>query len=259
MDSWRRLRKLGQSAFTEVWLAEQSSTLKKAALKIPTKTYLDSKNIKTRLEREAWMLRKIHHPGFVRFLGADFSDETPYLATEFVSGQTLLERLRKEPVTKPESILEIARQILEALTVLHELKDEKGRALNAVHGDLCPANIILSEDGRVVICDLGSVSSEVFTRAKNEFHAHPNYASPEHDEGKNLDARSDLFSFGAMVYEMLTGEPRKAAACVTTPAPLLNTSIPESVLNIVMKCLSQKRSERPASTREVLSVWSKEI
>ncbi len=204
-----------------------------------------------RFFQEARVIGQISHPAVLALhdMGIDETTQTPYLVMEFVDGQPLDRILEKGAVPFPRACA-WAGDIAVALGTAHR----KG----VIHGDVKPANILITGEGRVKLSDFGM--ARVFHRhsGTGQLLGTPAYWCPEQIMGRPQDARSDIFSLGGVLYEMLTGQsPFHAesiqAVCtrVLSSAPLppsqTNSSVPQMLDEVVAKCLMKDPAFRPAS------------
>jgi len=198
----------------EVYLANDSTLDRKVAIKVLPESMTRDQERVVRFEREAKLLASLNHPNIAAIFGFDDSDGTRFLVMEFVEGETLGSHLKKGPVAV-EDALYIAKQIAEALEAAHEQ--------GVIHRDLKPANVMIREDGTVKVLDFGlakamaeessgSVAADSPTLTSN--YTRPGvilgtaaYMSPEQARGRPLDKRTDIWSFGIMLYECITGIP----------------------------------------------------
>ncbi|MFT3906878.1 MAG: serine/threonine-protein kinase [Steroidobacteraceae bacterium] len=192
------LRLLGESSRSAVYLAHSHMLGRNVALKL-SHAQLDDNAPESALEREYAVLSAMDHPAIVRLHDYGIQDGREYLAMEYFPCGDLKARLR-HPLTQMEA-LRYTRRILETLQVVH--------ARGMVHRDLKPPNVMLRADGTVVLIDFGiakEVGINTNQTAVGILRGSPYYMSPEQTEGKQLDARSDLYSLGVMLFEMLTGQ-----------------------------------------------------
>jgi serine/threonine protein kinase len=166
-----------------------------------------------RLKREAHVLSQLGHPNIGRLIDAGVDAGTFYLALELIPGQTLRRVLRRMAelgqLLPPEIALQVAVDVLDGLAYAHDQKDPEGRTLELVHRDLSPNNVMLSYEGRTKIIDFGIASGKV-----DDYRTMPGmilgtmrYISPEQALSKPVDRRSDIYTLGVVLYEMLTGRP----------------------------------------------------
>ena len=204
---------LGAGGMGEVYRARDSKLGRDVAIKVlPEEFSQDSKRL-ARFKREAQLLAALNHPNIAAIHGLEESGATLYLVLELVPGETLAARLSKGRLTVEEA-LRIATQVAEALEEAHE----KG----IIHRDLKPGNIMITEDGKVKVLDFGLARAFAEDTPEADSSLSPTltrdgtragvilgtaaYMSPEQARGRKLDKRSNIFSFGAVLYEMLSGK-----------------------------------------------------
>jgi serine/threonine protein kinase len=216
LSHYRVTAALGAGGMGEVYRATDTKLGRDVAIKIlPPEVAGDAERL-GRFEREAQLLASLNHPNIAAIYGLEEADGKPFLALELVEGEDLSDRLRRGPVPHDEA-LEIARQVAEGLEEAHE----KG----IVHRDLKPANIKLTPDGKVKVLDFGLAKAwadDPATGSSAELSQSPTlahsgtqagvllgtaaYMSPEQARGKRVDKRSDIWAFGVVLWEMLTGQ-----------------------------------------------------
>jgi len=189
---------IGQGGQAQVFLAEREHDGLRVALKVLDRALRQDPVFLQRFVREYKLLASVESPYVARIYDQGFSGDHPYIAMEFLPSGTLAARIREGLTTR--SALRIAGQIAQALSAIH--------ARGIVHRDLKPANILFRADGRPVLADFGlardmKVNSTL--TVAGQFLATPRYMSPEQCLGLPIDARSDLYSLGAVLYEMITG------------------------------------------------------
>lgn len=210
---------------------------------------------------------RLEHPNIVRTLEAGTHGETPFIAMEFIFGydlSTILRRMRKQAQVLPLPLAcGIARDIAFGLAYAHELIDEHGRPLDIVNRDVSPGNVMLSFEGVVKLIDFGIAQTTIDVKSQiGSIKGKISYMSPEQVRGLPVDNRSDIFSLGTVLYEMLTGvhvfhdegdfatmeRVRRAEA---PPPSQHNASIDARLDAIVGRAMARERLERFASAREV--------
>ncbi len=207
------LAPLGAGGMGEVYRAKDSRLHRDVAIKILPESVARDPERLARFQREAQVLAALNHPHIAAIYGLEEAGGVPALVLEFVEGETLAQRLAQGPMPIDEA-LGVARGIAEALEAAHE----KG----IVHRDLKPANVILTPGGSVKVLDFGLAKALAVDGAAPDVTRSPTitaaatqagvvlgtaaYMSPEQARGKAVDKRSDIWSFGALVYEMLTGQ-----------------------------------------------------
>jgi len=202
---------LGKGGMGEVYRARDSKLKRDVAIKVLPDDFADDADRLSRFQREAELLASLNHPNIAQVYGLEESSKTQFIIMELVEGDTLQERLKRGPIPIDET-LSTAKEVAEALEAAHER--------NVIHRDLKPANIKVSTDGKVKVLDFGL--AKVFDRypATNLSHS-PTlmsasipgvilgtaaYMAPEQAKGGIVDQRSDIFAFGCVLYEMLTGQ-----------------------------------------------------
>ena len=250
------LEPLGRGGQAQVFRARDASTGEIVALKVLQSAFGDEETLQ-RFERELQALIRVRHPGLVELRGLGFLRGRPCVVLELMSGGSLEDRLgTKGPLSWSEAALAGA-EIARALAAVH--------AAGLIHRDVKPANVLLDARGRPRLSDLGLVrpaSGKSSLTATGAFVGTPEYASPEQLEGANVDARSDLYGFGATLYALLTGESpfRGASLESVTYAQLARTplapsakvpGIPAALDRLVLRLLAKEPANRPQSAEEV--------
>ncbi len=262
-------RELGRGGMGEVFLATDTRLDRQVAIKaLPAHLATDPDRL-ARFQREAKVLASLNHPGIGAIYGLEEAAGHQYLILEFVEGETLADQLKGGAIPVDEA-LRLAKQITEALEVAHE----KG----VIHRDLKPGNVMVTGDGVVKVLDFGLArtadgplstsnvaaladSPTVTSPARDHSPTIPGaimgtagYMSPEQARGKPVDKRSDIFSFGCVLYEMLTGAQPFAGETVTDSLgailhrepnwALLPPGTPPRVRELLAHCLAKDRKSR---------------
>jgi len=202
---YRKELLLGTGGMAEVWRARGPSGV--VAIKRLLPHAARNPSLAAAFEREGRLLARISHPNIVAIHEVACDDEGGFLVLEYVEGADL-RTLSAEPVT-PRLALRVARDVLDALDAVHGLCDENGRPIGLIHRDLSPSNVLVGLDGRVKLTDFGiarALSGSHATTGQN-IKGTLAYVSPEQATGAPVDARSDLFAVGALLYEMLSAAP----------------------------------------------------
>ena len=246
--------KLGEGGMGEVWEATDTKLNRQVALKILPEAFATDPDRLARFQREAQVLASLNHPGIAAIYGIEEQDDTRALVLELVEGPTLADRIAQGPIPVDEA-LPIAKQIAEALEAAHEA--------GVIHRDLKPANIKVREDGTVKVLDFGLAKaldpsptadpsqSPTLTAAATQMGVIMGtaaYMSPEQARGKPVDKRADIWSFGVVLYEMLTGQRAFQGEDVSLTLAAVMTFEPD--LDLLPETLSPKR----VRDRDVLHV-----
>ncbi len=270
---YRVVDTLGSGALATIYKAEQESLGRTVAIKALKSSIAPSSSFAGQLDREAKVLGELFHANVVLLVDyhAATGDAPSFLVLEYVDGPSLAELVARRRVLRPEAAAAIGYQVAEGLAHTHER--------GVVHRDIKPQNVLLSRRGDVKLIDFGiaererlpSVAEPLPTRGGPErTHAAfgtPAYMSPEQILGDTVDARSDLFSLGVILYRMLTGtRPFEGEASGggaarlgaqrlrrDAPAPFRERApdVPRPLERVVMKLLQKNPSDRFASAREV--------
>ncbi|HYC91219.1 MAG TPA: protein kinase [Thermoanaerobaculia bacterium] len=254
---------LGKGSIGKVWLARHRRIGRRVALKTVQLSQkfedeADAHEFYRRLQREAELCGAMQHPNIVTLYDVGYDDEVvSFFATEYIDGEPLLARLRRTRPLPLTEAMSIAADILRGLAYAHS----KG----IIHRDIKPANILLTSEGQAKIADFGVArplhSSLTATRS---LVGTPNYMSPEQVKTSPVSPRSDLFSAGVVMYEMLTGVKPFAAPELSgilynvvhhVPPPVneVNPAVPEAVSQVVARLLAKKPEDRYGSAAEALN------
>jgi serine/threonine protein kinase/tetratricopeptide (TPR) repeat protein len=276
ISHYRVVDKLGQGGMAEVYLVEDVQLGRQVALKmLPVDAGAD-RDCLARFEREARILSRLNHPNIMTVHDVLTCDSRSYIVTEYIEGESLRERLSRSRLEATEAV-EIAIQIAEALAAAH--------AAGIVHRDLKPENTMIRLDGYVKVLDFGiakamSMSPSVNTRVPTVSRAGTQpgviigtfrYMSPEQARGQEVDQRTDIFSLGILMHEMIRGEPPfpgetpsdvVAALLGREPTPLGTGGLAVSaeLERIVGKALRKDRAERFQRVEDLLvdlKAWRK--
>ncbi len=276
---YRILNQLGKGGMGVVYLAEDTRDGKRVAIKVlPQDVDLDEDRL-ARFNREGRMLeelKSLKHPNIAEIYEQAEYDGKPCIALEYVPGDTLADRLRKGPLPIPEA-LQIALQIADALQSAHQR--------HIVHRDLKPANVKITPEGQVKVLDFGLAKrfqadladagiGEVRTRSMSLTESGmllgtPAYMSPEQWNGQPVDQRTDMWAFGCLLYEMLSGRPPFAGKtraetmkAVLDASPDWQTLPPDTPLiiqNLLLRCFQRDVSQRLQNAKDAQRVIAEAI
>ncbi len=267
ISHYRILNKIGAGGMGEVYLAEDTQLDRKVAIKfLPRESTLDEQ-ANRRLIREARAAAKLDHPNICSIYEVAEAEGQSFIVMQYIEGETLASRIQGKPI-ELKDVLGMAAQAADALEGAH--------SRGIIHRDIKPANIMISARGQVKVMDFGvakvireGVSGEskaetcsLLTEPGTIVGTVP-YMSPEQVRGDVLDARSDIFSFGSVLYEMVSGhQPFASENAATTcsailtrePTPLARYSkqVPPELERIVSKALRKDREERYQTAKDLL-------
>ena len=268
LDCYRMDAVAGVGGMGVVYLAWDERLDRKVALKLLPHSMVANETELARLKREARTASALNHPNIVTIHDIGEVGSTHYIATEFIEGTTLRERMTKGPIS-PNEAVDIAAQIASALCVAHRA--------GIVHRDIKPENIMLRTDGYVKVLDFGiakltqqaSLGTTTVLRAQlatqqSMMLGTTRYMSPEQAMAQHVDARSDLWSLGVVLYEMLAGRPPFegetatnviAAISESDPQPLKQAApiVPLALQSVVDRSLRKDPAERYQTAEEMLS------
>jgi serine/threonine protein kinase len=259
IGDYQVVRELGRGGMGVVYLAHDASLQRDVAIKVLQPALASDPEFETRFIREARTSAKIEHPNVVPVYTAGRDGDLLYMAMAFVKGRTLDALLKARGKLPVAEAVDIVRQAARGLGAAH--------AASLVHRDIKPHNIMIDDAGRVKIMDFGLMRSWRDRDAITEtgvFYGTPQYASPEQCESGALDGRSDLYSLGAVFYELLTGRrPHTGDTPVALlkkilleePATVrsLNPDIPPGVAAVVEKMMAKRADDRFATADEVVA------
>ena len=271
ISHYRILEKLGAGGMGEVYLAEDMKLGRKVAIKILSEEYTTNRDRLQRFEQEASAASNLNHPNILTIHEVGTDDGRHYIATEYIDGLTLRRKALASPLEVSE-ILDIAVQVASAL--------EEAHAAGIVHRDIKPDNIMVRRNGYVKVLDFGLAKlTETIDRTPSDAEASTrvlvqtdagvvmgtsHYMSPEQARGKPVDARSDIWSLGVVIYELVAGRTpfdgetstdvivgitQKEPPALARYAP----NVPAELEWIVMKALRKDRDERYQTVKELLT------
>src|SRR5947209_9009812 len=272
ISRYRMLEKLGAGGMVEVFLAEDTRLGRKVALKILAEELTQNRDRLSRFDQEAYAASALNHPNILTIYEMGDEAGRHYIVTEFIDGVTLRKRLAGAPMELTE-ILDVAIQITGALDEAH--------AAGIIHRDIKPENVMIRKNGHVKVLDFGlaklvepagggdETDTEAVTRALVQTDAGvvlgtSHYMSPEQARGKTVDARTDIWSLGVMLYEMAAGRPPFAGETKTdvivaiakaepTPMARFAPTLPPEFEWIVLKALRKNVDERYQTVKELES------
>jgi eukaryotic-like serine/threonine-protein kinase len=201
LDRYEVIELLGAGAYAETYKALDVATGKVVVLKCPDPSMFADPSMYSRYRREAEVAKRLDHPGVQRGLDPGEHRTEPYLVLEYIQGESLRARMRSGPLDIVK-VVDWGRQLAETLSYLH------GQGI--VHRDLKPENILVRPDDHLVVADFGTAqlagARRLTWKHLSESLGTPDYMSPEQVQGARGDARSDVYAWGVMMFEMLTGQ-----------------------------------------------------
>ncbi len=263
-------RQLGRGSTSTVYEAQEHALGRSVAIKVLHPVLVEDEAARKRFEREAKAVAALNHPHVARaYRFGRLPDETPYLVMHLVNGRTMEDRLEAEGALLPELAIPVLKDVVSALTAAH--------AIGIVHRDVRPANVLWDEDNdKALLVDFGI--SALFTASGLEMAqlnqpglltGDPKYMSPEQIRNDDVTVRADIYGFGVMAYELLTGQGPYGAG---TDAQLieahlhgepkdlmkLRDDLEPNIANVLARCLNKDPKQRPPASdisRALDGVW----
>ncbi len=259
VGAYRIVKQLGSGGMATVFQAYHAALDRDVAIKVLHPVFKGDANFLSRFQREARVVAKLEHPNIVPVYDFSEHEGSPYLVLRFIEGETLKARLDRGQLTLPE-ILDVIRPMGEALTYAH--------TQGVLHRDVKPSNVMLTQDGKVFLTDFGLariVQAGESSLTRDALVGTPYYISPEQAMGKSeLDPRTDIYSFGVVLYELFTGRvPFQADTPfavihdhIYTPLPMptaINPDLPRALERVLLKALAKEPDARYATAIELVT------
>lgn len=253
---YRIIKKIASGGMADVFLGDDLKLNRKVAIKILAANYAGDKNFVVRFKSEAQILARLNHPNIVQVYDWGEFDSSYFICMEYVEGDSLKEIIEKKGPLPPETVVDYAIQISSALLLAHKS--------NLIHRDIKPQNILVTKEGEVKVTDFGiakSLSTDI-TKTLNIMGT-AQYISPEQARGEILDHRTDIYSMGIVLYEMLTADvPFRGGTSIDIslkhiyekplrPSELIG-NIPGKLEKIIMHCLEKNPADRYPNIRELI-------
>ena len=260
---YRVIEQLGQGGMATVYKAYHAALDRYVAIKVLHPALLEDASFLARFQREARMVAKLDHPNIVPIFDYAEHDGRPYLVMKFVEGETLKARLAHGLIDQQE-IAKITEAVGAALAYAHKQ--------GILHRDIKPSNVLLTTDGQIYLADFGlarMAQSGEASLTSDVILGTPQYISPEQALGKkDLDAGTDIYSFGVMLYEMIVGKVPFSADTpfsvihdhIYTPMPLprnVNPNVPEAMERVLLKALAKERQDRFTDVPAMLDAFER--
>ncbi len=255
-DRYEALKNIGEGGMANVYLAQDTILDRLVAIKVLRGDLANDEKFVRRFQREALSASSLSHPNIVEIYDVGEDDGSYYIVMEFVEGKTLKQLIKKRGILTVEEVVDIMLQVTDAMAVAHDSL--------IIHRDLKPQNVMISEDGGIKITDFGiamALNSTQLTQT-NSVMGSVHYLPPEQASGKGATLKSDIYSLGIMMYELLTGRlPFKGENAVEIALKHLkeelpsvrveNPNIPQSLDNIVRKAAAKNPKNRYNNAREL--------
>ena len=252
------LKRVGSGGMADVYMAKDHKLNRNVAVKVLKSEYVEDEKFLKKFETEAQAVARLSHPNIVNIYDVGMEDGINYIVMELAEGITLKEYIRKKGYLSPKETVEISTQIASAISHAH--KD------HIIHRDIKPQNILVSDTGIIKVTDFGiakATSSNTVTSTATAMGS-VHYISPEQAKGRFCDEKSDIYSLGITMYEMVTGHvPFDHENGVTialmhlqneiTPPSQIRDGIPDSLEKIILKCTMKKPEERYQTADDLIA------
>lgn len=264
LGTYHLMSRIGRGGMAEVWLANQTTLNREVAVKVINDAKANGddydQDLAKRFEREAYSAARLDHPGILSVIDYGQADGYLYLIMPYVRGGSLYDLIKKRQLSFSRTV-DIFGQLLDALKYAHQHQ--------IVHRDLKPANILIREDGRPVIADFGIakiLNENVGLTQTGMAVGSPEYMAPEQFMGK-AEPRSDLYSLGVILYQMLTGQlifsgstaVEIAMRHINEPVPLPNPQIPPPLNDFLFKALQKQPEQRYFDATEMAAAFNQAV
>ena len=243
------LKEIGRGGTSTVYEAAQPSLKRLVALKILWRPLVSDDSSVQRFHHEAEAVANLHHPNIVPIYAMGHEDNLVYFAMEKIDGETLDDLLLERKTFDSNKAIQIIKHVARAVSYAHQKQ--------IIHRDIKPSNIMIDSIGRVLVTDFGLAKSKIWSKvtSDNMVVGTPVYMSPEQAQGKETDVRTDIYSMGVVLYEMVTGdvpfyaeEPiailRKVIEEKPIPPRQINNIIPRNIETIILKCIEKDPKKR---------------
>ncbi len=253
-DRYRVVALAGRGGMGEVYRAEDLKLSQIVAIKFLPATLSKDAGALARFHSEVRIARQVSHPNVCRVFDIGDADGVPFLTMEYVDGEDLASLVRRIGRLSSDKAIEIARQVCAGLAAAHER--------GVIHRDLKPANLMLDGSGKIRITDFGLASIAASLEGVDAKAGTPAYMAPEQLEGREVTAKSDLYSLGLVLYEILTGKrafdartlpelmKQREKSSPVSPSSLVRDLDPV-VERVILRCLEHDPAQRPASALQV--------
>jgi eukaryotic-like serine/threonine-protein kinase len=255
-ERYRVLHRIGSGGMADVYCAEDLQLGRRVALKLLYRRFAEDEEFVERFRREASSAAGLQHPNVVAVYDRGEFDDTYYIAMEFLEGRSLKQVVRQDGALEPDRAIDLVIQILKAARFAHRR--------GIVHRDIKPHNVIVDDEGRAKVTDFGIARAGASDMTETgSIMGTAQYLSPEQAQGHPVDARSDLYSVGVVLYELLTGRvPFDAESAVTialkqvseepVPPSSYNPAVSDQLEDVVVRALQKDPAYRFADAEEFI-------
>jgi serine/threonine-protein kinase len=255
-DRYEVQGRIGVGGMAEVWRGYDRTLNRTVAIKTLLPQFARDASFVDRFRREAQAAARLNHHGIVSVYDSGTDGDTPYIVMQFIEGRTLADYLASGKTIPPMKAAQVAKEIAEALAAAH--------AEGVIHRDIKPANVMVTRDGKVLVMDFGIarlVSGPETAPQTSAVLGTASYLSPEQAQGHAVDARTDIYALGVVLYEMLTGRPpftgdspmaiayKQVNATPEAPSSV-NPDVPPELDAVVMRALSKNPANRYQTGQE---------
>jgi serine/threonine protein kinase len=263
ISGYEILQRLGEGGMGAIYLAEEKSLGRRVAIKVMAGKFSAEEQARARFAREARALATIEHANVVRVYSFGEVDGQPYLAMEYVDGETLADRIRRLGRLPVEEAVRFTREIVVGLDAAWEQ--------GIVHRDIKPSNVLVDRRGNVHVADFGlakarQLADDMILTQSGHVLGTPYYVAPEQAQGKATDFRADIYSTGILLFEMLAGERpfegttpfTVVAKHINEPLPSIRTrrpEVPSRVARIIERMTQKQPEQRPPSYAELIATF----
>src|SRR5512143_1873226 len=265
LGAYRIINQVGQGGMASVYKAYQPSMDRNVAIKVLPRQLAESKEFATRFQQEARIIARLEHPHILPVFDYGESDGVTYFVMRYLEAGTLKSKMEAGPLSLNE-IDRLFTQLAEALSYAH--------SHGIIHRDLKPANALVDEQGNIFLTDFGIAklleSASPRLTQTDAIMGTPAYISPEQAKALPVDQRSDIYSLGIILYEMVTGRVPFVADTplavilkqISDPLPLpsaVKADIPESIERVILKALAKEPADRYSTVAEFLAAWKRAL
>ncbi|MHB8277094.1 MAG: protein kinase domain-containing protein [Candidatus Humimicrobiaceae bacterium] len=260
INNYQILSKIASGGMANIYLAQDTRTGIKVAIKILKDEVSDKEKIYERFSQEG--LLNLNHPNIVKILDAGVHENTSYIVMEYIDGRDLEDLIKSRNKLSVNEALSIFTQLLSALAYVHN----KG----IIHRDIKPKNILIDKSGTAKLTDFG-IAKSIYSHVKTSTGGYlgaPAYSSPEQMDGLSVDNRSDIYSLGITLYEMLAGVTPFSSASIPSlikekftgkyrQISTYRSDVPPHIISIIARCIAVSPKDRFGSVVEILNALSK--